>query len=311
LRPLWSATFVTGLADGGVGLVLVVNHVLTDGVAGLAALAAVMDPRSEPAASGERDNGETSPAQRSSSRAGLRRLRQGVAELGGARPPARLTRTSLNRPTGPRRRLDVVSTDLAAVREFAHARGGTVNDVLLAVVAGALRELLASRGEQLRQLGVSVVVSARTAADDGDLGNKVGLMFVTVPADGDLGNRVGRIAAMTRARKSSAAGASAALFVPGFLLLARVGLLRWFVNHQRRINTFVTNMRGPWEPTAFAGARVREMIAIPATTGNVTMTFAALSYAGTLRITVLSDPSRVPDAPVLTKALRQGLDGIT
>jgi diacylglycerol O-acyltransferase len=47
--------------------------------------------------------------------------------------------TSLNQPTGPRRRLDVIAADLAAVRELGHARGGTVNDVLLAAIAGALR----------------------------------------------------------------------------------------------------------------------------------------------------------------------------
>lgn len=49
------------------------------------------------------------------------------------------------------------------------------------------------------------------------------------------------------------------------------------------------------------------MIAIPNTTGNVTVTFGVLSYAGTLRITVLSDPSRMPDVAVLTAALRQEL----
>jgi len=52
---------------------------------------------------------------------------------------------------------------------------------------------------------------------------------------------------------------------------------------------------------------VRAIIPIPATTGNVTVTFAALSYAGTLRITVLSDPERVPDAPLLAAALRREL----
>jgi hypothetical protein len=50
---------------------------------------------------------------------------------------------------------------------------------------------------------------------------------------------------------------------------------------------------------------VRAVIPTPATTGNVTVTFGVLSYAGTLRITVLSDPSRVPDVAVLTAALRR------
>ena len=52
---------------------------------------------------------------------------------------------------------------------------------------------------------------------------------------------------------------------------------------------------------------MREIIATPSTTGNVTVTFAAASYAGTLRITILSDPDRMPDAPALAAALRQEL----
>lgn len=66
-------------------------------------------------------------------------------------------------------------------------------------------------------------------------------------------------------------------------------------------------MRGLAGPLTFAGAPVQALIAIPNTTGNVTVTFCALSYAGTLRITVGSDPSQVPDVAVLTAALRRDL----
>ncbi len=344
-RPLWSAVFITGLADGCTGLVFVMNHVLADGVAGLALLRALHDvpPAAAPAATpsaaavpavpagpADRDDAARFPlpsprlrelaadawAERARRLAhpvhGLRKLRQGVAELGGARPPRRVPRSSLNQPTGRRRRLDVVTADLAAVRELAHAHGGTVNDVVLAAVAGALRALLASRGEQLPEVTISVLVSARRSTDGGRLGNEVGVMPVTVPADGGAGApgtvvRVARVAAITRERKTQNRGASGALIVPGFLLLARAGALRWFVNRQRLVQTFVTNLRGPQQPIAFAGAPVRAVIAIPATTGNVTLTFGVLSHAGALRITVLSDPDRVPDVRVLTDALRAAL----
>jgi hypothetical protein len=112
---------------------------------------------------------------------------------------------------------------------------------------------------------------------------------------------------ITRERKSRARGASAALFVPAFLLLARTGLLRWFASHQRVVQTFVTNLHGPEDPLTFGGAAVRAIIPIPSTTGNVTVTFAAASYAGTLYITILSDPARMPDAPALAAALRHEL----
>jgi WS/DGAT/MGAT family acyltransferase len=316
-RPLWSAVFVTGLAHGGTGLVIVVDHVLADGVAGLAVLAALLDPAyPAPARATDRGQRDIDLTRRGHGAidlthgAGRGGIRQGLAELGGVRPPRRLARSSLNRPTGPRRRLDVVTADLAAVRAFAHAHGGTVNDVVVASVAGALRDLLASRGEPLDRVTISVPVSARQAADTGVLGNKVGVMPVSVPGDGTLGARVSAVAAITRTRKSRARGASASLLVPVFLLLARAGLLRWFVNRQRLVHTFVTNLRGPRQPLAFGGAPVRTVIPIPSTTGNVTVTFGALSYAGALRVTVLSDPVQVPDVALLTAALRTALDAI-
>ena len=139
----------------------------------------------------------------------VRTLRQGLAELGGARPPRRLPPTSLNRPTGPQRRLDVVAGDLAAIRDLGHAHGGTVNDVILAAIAGAIRALLASRGEELDLVTASVPVSARQAAAGGQLGNQVGTMPVALPAGGDLAARVTRIAAITRERKTAARGTSA------------------------------------------------------------------------------------------------------
>jgi hypothetical protein len=90
-------------------------------------------------------------------------------------------------------------------------------------------------------------------------------------------------------------------------LLARTGLLHWFVTHQHAVQTFVTNLRGPEKPLTIDGAAVRAIIPVPSTTGNVTVTFAAVSYAGTLRITILSDPARMPDVSVLTAALHREL----
>ncbi len=201
----------------------------------------------------------------------------------------------------------MVAADLAAIRELGHAHGGTVNDVILAAVAGALQALLASRGEELDLVTASVPVSARQAATGGQLGNQVGVMPVALPTGGDLAARVAQVAAITRERKTAVRGTSAAVLGLPFRLLAPTGVLRWFINRQRLIHTFVTNLRGPAEPLTLAGAPVRALIAIPNTTGNVTVTFGALSYGGTLRITVLSDPSRVPDVAALTAALRRDL----
>jgi WS/DGAT/MGAT family acyltransferase len=319
-RPPWSVTLVTGMADGSTGLIVVMDHVLADGAAGLALLAGLSDqpaaPQSEPAAAGCRadfagtthSTGADGPPARQMARdRGVHLLRAAVTELGGIKPPPRLPRTSLNRPTGPRRGIEVVAADLAGVRTFARANGGTVNDVVLAAVAGALRELLAGRGEELPEVCVSVPVSARRESADPRLGNQVGMMPVLVTTDGGLAERVRRVASVTGKEKTRARGASAALLVPVFLLLARVGLLAWFVNRQRLISTFVTNMHGPGQRLAIAGAPVQSIIAIPVTTGNVTVTFGVLSYAGALRITIVSDPARVPDAAALAAAVNQEL----
>ncbi len=331
-RPLWSATFVTGLAGGGTGLLVIMDHVLADGTALLTVLGTLTDqgaatvpepavpfpvpaPRArELAADAWRGRLHLTLRAVDTAIAGSRRqaarpsrIRQGAAELGGIRPPRRRPATSLNQPVGPRRRLDVVAVELAAIRDVGHMHGGTVNDVLLAAVAGALRTLLAARGAQLDEVTITVPVAARQSASGGELGNQIGIMPVTVPATGDLGTRIARTAEITRERKSRARGSSAALFVPAFLLLARTGLLRWFITHQRAVQTFLTNLRGPEHPLTFGGAEVRAIIPVPATTGNVTVTFAAASYAGTLRVTVLSDPDGMPDAPALTAALRREL----
>ena len=325
-RPLWAATVVTGLADGGTGLVFVMDHVLADGIGGLAVLARLADESPGPSAGGGQ---APFPAPRPTARMlaadawaeravrlahlpdGARAIRQGLAELGGsrARTPRRLRPTSLNRPTGPRRRLDVIGVDLAAIRGLGHACGGTVNDVILAAVAGALRERLASRGEMLDLVTISAPVSARQSDAAAALGNQVGAMLVTLRTDGGLADRVTRAAAVTSERKRAARGTSAGLLGPLFSLLAAAGVLRWFFNHQRLVTTFVTNLAGPAEPLTLDGAALGAVLPIPETTGNIPVTFAALSYAGTLWLTVLSDPALMPDVAVLTAALRRELAG--
>jgi len=322
-RPLWTATFVTGLANGSTGLVLVMNHVLADGVGGLAVLAALADeisglaPAVRPAARFPvpAPRVRTLAADAWSRRArqvthlasSLRSIRQGAAELGGAARPRHVPRTSLNRPTGPRRRFDLVTADLAAIRDLGHARGGTVSDVVATAVAGAVHTLIASRGEQLDLVTVSMPTSARQVTSAAQLGNQVGVMPVTLPAAGELTTRVRQVAAITRERKHAARGTSAVLLGPMFRLLAPTGLLRWLTDRQRLVHTFATYLHGPAEPISLAGARVQAVIPLTSTAGNVTVSFVALSYAGTLYITVVSDPDRVPDVAVLTGALRRDL----
>jgi diacylglycerol O-acyltransferase len=320
-RPLWSAHLVLGLSDNRTALIFVFHHVLADGIGGLAILARLIDgapptpgravARSRPTRSelladalGERLRVIGSGG------AHVRRLLAAARELapnGIVRPP----RSSLNRPTGSSRRLAVARVDLALVQGFAHAHGATVNDVVLTAVTGALHTLLSYRNEHTDRVVVSVPVSRRQATSATELGNEVGAIPMELPCTGDQLHRLEVITQATRHAKTSAPGSSAALLGPVFRVLAALGMLRWFLDRQHLITTFVTNVRGPAMQLRLLGAPIIGMIPVSPITGNVTVAFAALSYAGTLTVTVIADPERCPDLPLLVKALQRELDSVS
>ena len=318
-HPLWSVAVVDGLTGGRSALVLVMHHVLADGVGGLAALARLVDdaptapglPFPLPGPSRTQlllDAARQRVQLALRIPAGLTRLRDAVAELGSGQvgPPPR---TSLNTPTGPRRRLALVRADLAAVAATAHRHGATVNDVLLTAVGGALGGAVRHRGEQATTVVISVPVSGRAETTVNRLGNQVGVMPVEVPAVGDPIHRLAAVAANTRTRVDAVGrGASAALLTPMIRVLARLRVLDWFISHQRLVTTVVTNVRGPKASLSFRGARITELVAVAQTMGNVTVAFAAISYAGLLTITVVADADAWPDLALLVAELQDQLD---
>lgn len=317
-HPPWAATLVTGLADRRAALVIVFHHVLADGISGLAVLARLLDgappspadqgfPRPPPATAALYADAWASRA-----RAPLR-VPQGLARLRGAiagtRPGmhVRPSPSSLNRPTGPHRRLAVARADLAAVHTAAHAHHATVNDAILTAVAGALGAVLRRRGEAVDTLVASVMVSARPDGQPGAPGNRVGSFPAALPATGDRRRRLERIARVTATRKFAARSASSAMWAPLVRVLAALRLFRWFANHQSLVSTFVTNLRGPTTRQKFLGMEITNIIPVSATAGNVTVVFAALSYAGVLAVTVCGDPDACPDLAEIAPALQAEL----
>ncbi|MET8763167.1 wax ester/triacylglycerol synthase domain-containing protein [Lentzea sp. NPDC004782] len=297
--PLWSATLVTGLAEGRAALILVFHHVLSDGIGGLAVLANLVDgaPHAEttpfPAPPPSRRELAADAWLRPPRRVSLPRLQW----------PARGSRCSLNRPTGPRRQQAIVHTSVSRLRTAAHRCAGTVNDALLTAVTGALHTVLTKRGDHVDELIVSIPVSTRRATTAAHLGNSTGVMPVALPTGGDPSSRLTRIAAITRSHKQSAVSAA-----PVFRALKVLGMANWFMNHQRMVHTVVTNVHGPDHPMRLGGAPVIGLIPLSATTGNVTVAFAALSYSDAFTVTVVADPDQVPDLAELTEALRAELD---
>jgi WS/DGAT/MGAT family acyltransferase len=346
-RPLWRAVVVARESEEGseraaagsaVAVVLVMHHVLADGIGGLAVLLGLVDGAGDVTPLGEHapSPGPTPEPDRRTLLADawaervrtmrglpstLAALRGARAELGTARtgrrdhgpgpePPGEPPTTrrrgaaacSINAPTGPRRAVHLAEVDLARLRTAGRSQGATVNDCLLVAVTGALEHLLHIRGECPDSLVVSVPISARRSTSSADLGNQVGVMPVRVELRGDAGARLARVAAETSARKS-APGSSLALVGPLFRAAAAVGAFGWLVNRQRLVNTFLTNLRGPADSVHLAGTPVTRIVPVTITAGNVGVAFAALSYAGRLGVTVITDPDVVPEGEELARAL--------
>ena len=326
-RPQWRAVVVDGLRDDRAAVVISFHHVLADGIGGLAVLAHLVDDGARTTETTTADTRGSIPPPRTAPGttalvldawrerlatlarlpSAWRRWRDTVRSLR-ATPRPRASRSSLNRPTGAQRVLAVARTDLEPLHRAARAHGATVNDVILTCVATALSEALHERGEQVDHFVMSVPVSARRTAEIAQLGNEVGTALVDVPTAGPFVDRLTTVAERTRVAKQSAAGESAAsLVAPLFRLLARVGMFRWFIAHQRSVNTFVTNLRGPQERLRLGGHEVLDVVPVALITGNVAVAFAVLSYAGRLDVTVLADPQACPDWRSVHEVLQREL----
>ncbi|HYN65967.1 MAG TPA: wax ester/triacylglycerol synthase domain-containing protein [Ornithinibacter sp.] len=319
-RPLWRARLLLDEHRLVAGIAIVAHHVLADGMGGLAVLGALADderrdePPPMPSAGSPRPPwgalardawGRRARALRVVPGA-ARRMGAGAGELGLGRP--RLAdRCSLLGRTGDRRRLEVASAELGLVRDEARAHGASINDVVVAAVTGALVELLARRGERIAELVVSVPVSRRGQGEAAALGNSTGVVPVRVPAVADHATRLAALVAERGRVRAPGRGGSAAVLTPVFRGLAAVGAFQLFVDHQRLVHTFVTNVRGPEQRLRVAGAEVVGVVPVAVNPGNVAVSFDVLSYAGTLVVTLVCDPVLVPESAWLATRVAAGL----
>ena len=321
--PLWSVVLITELAEGVTAVVVVMHHVLADGLGGVNVLATLVDPGQPPAAVPfPRPIPTVLDLTRDAWLTRLRSTRRAVGSLrllrramfaGGGFHPTRATPCSLMQRTGPRRQMAFVRLDRSRLAESAHRYGATANDAVLIAVAAALHEVLLKRGESVDPIVITVPVSGRRSGGGSEVGNLVSPMLVDVRTSGGIDHRLGQVEATVRAHKESATGPPpiAILGVP-FRLLARLGGYRFYMNHQHRFHTLVTHVRGPVEPVRLAGHRVVSAIPVAvAEGGNTTVCFEVLSYAGALTITAIVDPDHGPDLDELTCSLQHQLDSIT
>jgi diacylglycerol O-acyltransferase len=332
-RPLWELWLLPGLPERRMGALLRLHHAFADGAAAMATFGALLDlsadapttpvappwtPTPTPT-TGEllRDNLLRRRQQLARGWSGLAHPRRTVREARRAWPAwrevlteRRAPRTSLNHPVGTDRRLTIVRSRLDLTKQIAHAHHAKVNDVVLAAVAGGLRELLASRGEDVRGLvqRAMVTISLHDEQPWDAKGNKPGWMMVPLPlGEPDPVRRLERIAAETARRKNEARPqAGSGIF--RFIAFQRV----WYrlFPRQRSVNLVVTNAPGPPVPLYLDGARLLELFPMMPTMGNLTLVVAVLSYAGQLNLTAVADRGGCPDVTVFAQGVRGALDDL-
>ena len=342
-RPLWEMWLVEGLREGRWAVVTKTHHAMIDGLAGNELMETVLDrepgrtrtpaqpwrPRSTPsrlglAAAGAgwlvrlpvevgRSVGSMAGALRSPSdvlRSGVVRA-NGLAEFG--RSAASPT-SVLNGPLGPHRRWGWARADLADVKAVKDAAGCTVNDVVLAAIAGGFRHYLLQRGERVDDVLVRslVPVSIRTEEHRGRLGNQVTAVFADLPVGVDTAaGRLAAVAAQMNHLKGSGVAVtvdammSAGDFVPATLMT--LGARVYAKVGQRVVNTVTTNIPGPQYPLYLLDRRMLEMFPYIPVAQGVRISVGIVSYDGQLAIGATGDYDAVPDLDVLCSAIEDAL----
>jgi WS/DGAT/MGAT family acyltransferase len=337
-KPLWEMWVIEGIEGGRFAIIAKAHHCMVDGISGLDLLGGMMrpDPDStlEP---GRTWYPRPSPTRmhllrdelihraswplsvlRSTGRALTRpremlgHLEEAVLGLGevlnaGLRPAVS---TPLNPDIGPHRRFDWAGLDLAAVKEVKERFGGTVNDVVLTTVAGAIGRFLRRRGIQLEDqvFRAQVPVSIRTRAEQGSAGNRIVMLLADLPIqERDPRKRLKRVMKTTQRLKQSRQRAGVEFFealsdqtiTSLFLFFAR--LATW----QRSFNVVVTNIPGPQFPVYLLGARMQEIYPLVPLAGNQALGLALFSYDGKLLWGFNADWDSLPDLHDLVLALQE------
>jgi len=340
-KPLWEMWMVESLQDGHWALVSKVHHCMVDGVSGSDLLAVLLDPEREPAKPPPdtwRPEPEPSDVRLVSEavgdliaspyeqframRAAARGWRQlaglfgdaarGVASMAGLVRPTVVS--SLNGPIGPHRRWDWARTNLADVKRVRATLSGTVNDVVLTVLAHGFRDLIMARDEEPEGRGVRtlVPVSVRMPDEHGVYNNRVSAMFAELPVGiVDPAERLAAIRAQMRGLKESkqAVAGEVLTSLSGFApaLLLAVGTRVAFRIPQRNVNTVTTNVPGPQFPLYACGRQMLEVFPFVPIAGHLRIGVAIFSYNGMLNFGVTGDYDTAADIGVLCRGVEDGM----
>lgn len=349
-RPLWELHLVDGLRGGAQALVVKAHHAMTDGAAGLVILGALLGatpdrapaPRSAPPSNRARLTRTASqlaaqplcaaaalprvaphldamPTTRAlpGSRALAATLRRVTGRRGASVPPS--PRTSLNGRVSALRSVALTTLDLEAVHAARAPHDATVNDVVVTLVAGALRGWLLRRAElPAAPLVAMVPVSLRRAGASSAGGNQVGSMLVPIPTD--VRDPTLRLpAAMRELRTAKARHArlpatllqdANALIPPAAFGLVSRGVTRLGAQppFAPPCNVVISNVPGPPRRVRVAGVEVEALHPISAIADGVGLNVTVVGYAGRLHVGVVADRAQMPDPDELARDLHVALD---
>jgi diacylglycerol O-acyltransferase len=323
-KPLWEIWLVEGLEGDRFAVLSKTHHALVDGVSGVDIMSVLFDTSPEPAAptdTGERwlprplpspvqllgealmeratIPGELARSVRSIFR-GPRRVAEGLRDAAvgvGAMAWAGLNpapATPYNKPIGPHRRYTWVRANLADLKAIKDELGGTVNDVVLATVSGALGKHLRRRGHSTDglELKAMVPVSVRADVERGALGNRVAAMMAPLPVwCQDPVARLDIVREELKGLKSGgqAVGAQVLTELSGFAPSTVMGQASRVMARQRFFNVVVTNVPGPQIPLYLSGRRMIDPFPMVPLAKNQGLGIALLSYAGRINFGLVGD----------------------
>jgi diacylglycerol O-acyltransferase len=333
-RPLWEMTLLDGLAGGRWALATKTHHCLVDGVGSLDIGHVLLDaspdasPPSAPAPAEAGGREEQAGGGRPWFSPGLvvRGTRAGIGAALHPRDSFERARaavelivrdevigaphSSLNGPMSATRHFEVVRLDLADLKATKTRLGGTVNDVVLAICAGGLRELLLSRGETPPKRGLRAQVPVNIRAEDREhaLGNELTSLFVELPlSEPDPLARYRLVVERAEQLKAGSQRAGGKTIVDVADLgppLAGALLARSMFGTTRMFNLTITNVPGPPERLYAFGAPLAEVLPLVPLFAGHSVGIAVVSYAGQVAFGLNADRVSAPDLAELAEGIR-------
>jgi diacylglycerol O-acyltransferase len=326
-HPLWEMVVLEGLEDDRWALATKLHHCLADGIGslGIAEILFVADDARDAATVADRPGdhrsllGKLADVPLDLAEAGIEVLRHPRRVGDAAQSTLAATELlagelthrplpCLSAPLGAQRRFATVTVPLRDLQAIEQALGGTINDAVLAIVAGALRRLLLSCDVPLPPDGVRamVPVDARASGQEA-VGNRISSLFVDLPVATET--PLARHAAVRRAtaeRKHAgqAAGSSTVLRLAELAPPALHQVLAGLFATPRLFDLTVTNVRGPQQPIHLAGSRVREIHPLVPLAPDHALGVAVVSHAGSMTFGIVADFDAVPDLDELVAGVR-------